>query len=105
MDLQIGWAEFDAASVLPAAAVSWAEFDTAATKSGVIVAWAELDVADPAFVIAPNLPRPVESYGSAGRRAYNNATKQFVFPVDVEPEDEEEVLLAILIEVAAYVLQ
>jgi hypothetical protein len=98
MDMRIGWAEFDALAAPTDVRVGWAQFDAAASPFAVLVGWAELDAR------SPNAdPVPPFVHGGGVARYHSHASQKYDIPLDIEGE-EEEILLAILAEIAAHVL-
>lgn len=98
MDVRVGWAEFDADGALDVR-VGWAEFDATARPFGVFVGWAEFDTHSPSSAAVP----PYSPGGGIGR--YHGGYGNYNVPVDTaDTDDEEEIILAILMEICAHVL-
>lgn len=95
LDTRIGWAQFDAGAEPFAVQVGWAEFDVGATPFSVAVGWAELDT-------RASSEKPVPEYhpGDGIARYHVASRHEYDIPVDVEPDEEEELIYAILTELA-----
>jgi hypothetical protein len=102
MDVSISWATLDVES--PDVVVSWAEFDTRAVVVDVAVSWAQFDVAVPVAPIQKPKPPPVYAPGVSLSSYYDDANKQYNIPIDVDPDDEDDIIATILIQLAHHVL-
>lgn len=94
MGARVGWAEFDATG--PSANVGWCEFDTQAGGYGACVGWIEFDCLSPD-------DQPVPIYAPRGGVSrYHSLTKSnYDIPVLVDESEEEEIIMQILMEIAA----
>lgn len=99
MLVQVGWAEFDTLAAPVSVQVGWAEFDARAQLASVQVSWAEFDARSP-----DNKPVPRFAPGGGVARYHSNATKKYSVPVEALPDEEEEIIIAILMEIAAHVI-
>jgi hypothetical protein len=99
VDVRIGWAEFDAQADAMDVRIGWAQFDVAAAPFAVCVGWAELDARSPTA-------DPVPPYGAGGgvSRYHSYAQNQYDIPVDVDPDEEEQIIVTIMMEIAAHAL-
>lgn len=99
MDVRIGWARLDAQAAPLDVRIGWAQVDVAAAPFAVCVGWAELDARSPTA-------DPVPPYGAGGgvSRYHSYALQQYEIPVDVDPDEEEQIILTIMMEIAAHVL-
>lgn len=119
MDVRVGWASLDAQALPFLVALGWAELDANAAPFTVTVGWAELDANVTPFAVclgwaeldarSPNAdPVPPFVRGGGVARYHSNAFQKYEIPVQVEaaadPDEEEEIILAILTEIAAHVL-
>lgn len=79
--------------------IGWAEFDNKAKLDSVRIGWAEFDVRSPS-------DKPVPTYAPGGgvARYHSRSTKKYLIPVEALPDEEEEIIIAILMEIAAHVL-
>lgn len=97
--VNVGWAGFETSAATLDVQVGWAEFDTTTALYGVAVGWAELDVksrdsnAIPPFVIGDDITR-----------YYCNSREAYEIPVDANAGEEEEIIMAILMEISTHVL-
>lgn len=93
MDVRIGFAAFDATG--PSVNVGWCEFDALANQFNVCVGWAEFDCRSPT-------DEPVPPYRPGGGVArYHSARKQaYDIPVDIDADEEEDIIMTILLEIA-----
>lgn len=93
MGASIGWAEFDALGSRQTS-IGWAEFDTRGV--GCFVGWAELDC------LSPN-DNPVPPFipGGGTTRYHSAKQRRYDIPVDVDEDEEEQIVLQILMEIAA----
>lgn len=81
--------------------VSWAQFDVRAPRKHLRVAWAELDVRAPTW--RPDLDWE-DSEISGFAHYHNLSLNQYLIPVDGEEADEEQIILALLMEIATHVV-
>lgn len=79
--------------------VGWAEFDTQSAPVSVQIGWAEFDARSPS-----NKPVPAFVPGGGVARYHANSEKKYLIPVEAAPDEEEEIIIAILMEIAAHVL-
>ena len=93
MDVRVGFAEFDALAA--PVYVGWAEFDALGAPYGVCVGWAELDCLSPT-----DQPVPPFSRGGSVRRYHSAAKKNYEIPVMVDEDEEEQIVMQILMEIA-----
>lgn len=80
--------------------IGWAQFDAKATPYRVAVGWAEFDVKSPTA-------NPVPSWQPGGgvARYHSHVSHHYEIPVaPIEGDEEEEIILALLMEVAAHVV-
>lgn len=89
-------------------AIGFAQFDALAPARHVAIGFAAFDVQAVA-VIAPVVTAPVvDGGGSSGKsvaRQYNAVHNYYEFPlVDIDADDEEQVIVALLMKVADYEL-
>jgi hypothetical protein len=102
MNVKIGFVEFDALATPFSVSIGWAEFDTQATPYRVNVGWAELDTRSP-----NNKPTPFYTDGGGVSRYYSHAQKQYEIELAADAAgelEEEEMILALLMEITAHVL-
>lgn len=104
MDVRVGFAEFDALAPQVNVQVAWAEFDTRAVTASVVVSWAEFDVRSQLAQARPAQRPPVYNPGMNLAQFFNDSQNKYTIPVNFDPEEEEEAVAAILIEIATYVL-
>lgn len=97
--VSVGWAEFDARST-GQVCVGWAEFDCIANHTSICVGWAELDCRSPTSDDIPPY-RP----GGGLSRYHSRADKKYDIPVDAREDEEEQIIMKILMEIAADVLR
>lgn len=93
MAARVGWAEFDATG--PSVNVGWCEFDTLANPFKVCVGWAELDCLSPTAD-----PTPPYRPGGGTRRYHSHRKQNYEIPVIANEDEEEEIILKILMEIA-----
>lgn len=93
--VSIGWAELDTQAA--GACVGWAEFDAGALA--VHVGWCELDCQSPTAN-----PIPPYSPGGGVTRYHSYADKQYSVPVEIDEDEEEQIILQILMEIASHEL-
>lgn len=81
--------------------IGYAEFDALAPPFGVKIGWAEFDARSP-----DNKPVPVYQPGGGVKRYYSNSRKKYNIPLvaDIGHDEEEEIIIAILMEIAAHVI-
>lgn len=104
MDVRIGWASFDAAAAPLDVRVGWVEFDATARPLQVRVGWVEFDARVPVAPPAPPVDRP--KGGGAGYHP-KYSYEQHIIPIDLgdaTEAEEEEIILALLMEIATYVV-
>ncbi len=99
MDVRIGFAEFDATAAPVQVSIGWCEFDAIGQPCHAALGWVELDCRSPNNDIVPPY-RP----GGGVTRYHSYSQQQFDIPVDDFESDEEEIIMTILMEIAAHVL-
>lgn len=99
MAIFVGWAELDTRARSSHVAVGWTELDVLARPLHVAIGWAELDMR-----ATSTAPVPPFAPGGGVARYHAHASKQYNIPLDVDGDDEEEIITAILMEIAAHVL-
>lgn len=100
MTVFVGWAALDTQARPHHVAVGWAELDVLAKPYHVAVGWVELDVnAKSAAPVPPFVP------GDELGRYHSRSAQQYSIPLAVDDgEDEDELITAILLQIAAHVL-
>jgi len=99
MAVFVGWAALDVLARPHHVAVGWAELDLQARSFHVAVGWAELDMrATSAAPVPPFAP------GDGVARYHSRSSQQYFIPLDVDSDDEEEIITAILMEIAAHAI-
>lgn len=99
MDIRIGWAEFDATAPPMQVNIGWCEFDVASTST-VCIGWAEFDCRSPTTD-----PVPPFYPGGGVSRYHSSQYERYDVPLlDVLEEEEEEIVLALLMEIAEHEL-
>lgn len=107
MDARVGFAEFDALAVPFDVRVGWAEFDALGAPFRVCVGWAEFDNRSKAVPV-PSWKHQGQPYYNPGQlpRYRSEKDDNYTVPVELSPDadeaEEEEVIMALLIEVAQY---
>lgn len=103
--VSVAWAEFDTLAKPVSVEVGWAEFDTQAKPVQVQVGWAEFDVSakQPDRIEKPHKP-PLYAPGLGVGQYYNDASQKYSIPVDADETEEEEIIIAILLEIAAHAI-
>ncbi len=98
MGVFVGWSSFDVQADPMRVSVGWSELDVLAKPYSVSVGWSEIDIA----AISDD---PVPNYypGDGVARYHVNALNQYDIPLDIDNDDEEEVISAILMEIIAHV--
>lgn len=95
MDIRVGFAEFD--TLAPSIHVGWCEFDVLASGHDVRVGWCEFDTRAPAKKsLGPAFYAP----GKMAWQPDDKPTEQAGQSITIE-EDDEEVIVAVLMAIAA----
>lgn len=97
LQARVRWSEFDT-QMPKRARLHWAEFNVLAPAGKARVRWAEFDVRSP---IASPIP-PYVPGGGVGRY-HSDSLQKYDIPVD-PGADEDEIILAILMEIATHVV-
>lgn len=106
MEVRLGFAEFDALVAPIDVRVGWCEFDAQAAPFGVYLGWCEFDNRSDGAAV-PKYVRPGHAYYNPGQMGrYESRTKRnYEVPVDLADDadeaEEEQVVMALLMEIAA----
>lgn len=97
MAVYVGASALDVLSA-PSVSVGWSVLDVLEKPYSVHVGWSELDC-----IAIFDDPVPTYHPGSGVARYHVNAQNQYDIPLDIDPDDEEELIGTILLEIIAHV--
>lgn len=98
MAVFVGWAALDAQAPPMRVSVGWSALDAREKPFRVCVGWSELDARAISDAPVPNY------YPGAGvDRYHSHAQRQYDIPLDIDMDDEEDVIAALLVEIIAHV--
>ena len=104
-DVRLGWCEFDSQAEPFDVRLAWVEFDGQAEPFGVYLGWVEFD--NRATVTVPKYERPGGGYYAPGQlvRYHSAREKKYTVPIELPATateaDEEEMVITLLMEIAA----
>jgi hypothetical protein len=98
MAVFVGWGGLDVQASPMRVNVGWSQLDVQARPFRVHVGWSELDAKSPTAE-----PVPIYHPGAGVARYHYDSSRQYDIPLNVEPDDEEEIIHAILMEIIAHV--
>lgn len=107
MDVRLGFAEFDTLAAPYEVRIGWAEFDTQAAPFGVYLGWCEFDNRSGGEAV-PRYIGGGGGYLAGGQtvsRYHSEKNRNYMVPVELpagaDEAEEEEVIMALLMEIAA----